>query len=640
MKQNRSLPLLVVLYCSAFIAAFNENIVNTGLIDIMDEFSVSSATAQWLVTGYMIVTAIIVTVVGFLLKRFSLKSIFTCGALIMVTGSLGCMFAPSFALLLAFRMFTSIGTGIFIPSMMNTILIVAPRKRLGTYMSIGGCMITFGPAFAPVVSGLMVTMLGWRSIFLVPTVLMAILLVCGLIFIHPVAESESIHLDLFSVILSAVGLSLFVFGIGEVTTNLLRACVLITCGLAIIAWFVARQNRVDNPLMDLRPMSIKGFSTACILVIVAMMTTFSMSVLLPLYFESAAGTSAFVAGALILIPILVNAATSLIGGRIMDSHGEWPLLSFGFLLIVAGLAFVAVVGRSAGIVLVVVGSVIVYAGVGLIFSPSQTAGLKHLDAELNPYGVAIMSTFIQVAACIGPSLFVGVLSSTTASQLSAGVSSSLANAAGFSAAVLVAACIGACGLLVSFFYARGVRAHAAVPQASRAFSEEPVPTQIMMRDVYKVREDATVEDAVRLLLEHQTGGVPIVDERDHVVGFISDGDIMKAVGKLSPAASDLVSCLAVYRDDATFESRLDETMHANVMELATTRVVSVEESTSIEDICTLFGNQRIKKVPVVSNGTLVGSLNRSDVTRYLMRSFLEHEGRLTETGAPSVAEAG
>ena len=139
--------MLAVLYGSAFVAAFNENIVNVALISIMDEFSVGADTAQWLVTGYMIVTAIVVTVTAFLSKRLRLRTLFFIASTLLVGGSLACLVAPTFLLLLTARLVQAVGTGIFIPSMMGTVLAVAPRKRLGTFLSIGGCMITFGPAF-------------------------------------------------------------------------------------------------------------------------------------------------------------------------------------------------------------------------------------------------------------------------------------------------------------------------------------------------------------------------------------------------------------------------------------------------------------------------------------------------------------
>ena len=76
----------------------------------------------------------------------------------------------------------------------------------------------------------------------------------------------------------------------------------------------------------------------------------------------------------------------------------------GFALIVVGQAIVCLVSRNASIAPVVAAAVLVYAGVGLVMSPMQTAGLKHLPPALNPFGVAIMNTFIQVAASFGPSL--------------------------------------------------------------------------------------------------------------------------------------------------------------------------------------------------------------------------------------------
>ncbi|MFR5093228.1 MAG: hypothetical protein ACLTDR_15695 [Adlercreutzia equolifaciens] len=65
MGNRNNLAMLAVLYGSAFVAAFNENTINVALISIMGEFAVDANTAQWLVTGYMIVTAIVVTVSAF-----------------------------------------------------------------------------------------------------------------------------------------------------------------------------------------------------------------------------------------------------------------------------------------------------------------------------------------------------------------------------------------------------------------------------------------------------------------------------------------------------------------------------------------------------------------------------------------------
>lgn len=464
--------MLAVLFGASFIAAFNENIVNVGLVDIMAEFSVSAATAQWLVTGYMIVTAVVVTLMAFLTKRFSLRSLFFAGSCLLFVGSILAILAPSFPVLLGARLIQAGGSGIFIPSMMNTVLSVAPKSKLGTYLSIGGCTITFGPALAPVVAGLVVTMVGWRSIFALPAIFVAILALFGFFTVRKIAEPQRVRLDAASVVLSAAGLTSFVLGLGQITVNLPLSIASIVLGVGCIAIFARCQSRLDEPIIDLSPLRKPQFLLACLLVVVAMMTTFSMSVLLPLYFEGAVGLTALMAGGLILAPILVNAVTTIIGGRAMDRKGTWPLLPFGFLVISLGLLAAALAGETQQALPVVLASVIVYAGVGLVFSSSQTAGLKHLTRDEHPFGVGIMSTFIQVAACIGPALFVGVLS-TIAGQVQADTGNApAAQASGFAAAVIVAAAIGFVGFLISFIYARRDTARTA-QSADETIMEDP-----------------------------------------------------------------------------------------------------------------------------------------------------------------------
>lgn len=163
-KPNNAL-LLFVVYGSAFLAGFCENLMNMGLMDVMAEFSVDSLTAQWLVTGYMIVATVMVTVMAFLFRRFKLRRLFFAGSALCIAGSVLGLVSTGFPVLMIARLIQAAGLGMFIPMMMNTVLLVVPKNKLGSYMAIGGCMISFGPAFAPVVCGALVTALDWRSVF-------------------------------------------------------------------------------------------------------------------------------------------------------------------------------------------------------------------------------------------------------------------------------------------------------------------------------------------------------------------------------------------------------------------------------------------------------------------------------------------
>ena len=452
--QGKSLVmLLVVLYASAFLAGFNENLVNMALMSIMGEYGVDSVAAQWLVTGYMIVATIVVMCMAFMYRRFKLRPLYFAAAAFTLVGSAMGLFATSFELLMAARLVQAAGSGIFIPLMMNTVLVVAPKHKLGTFLAIGGCVITFGPALAPTVCGALVTSFGWHSVFAVPLAAMAVLALVALFAVKNMGFSPA-HLDIPSAVLSAAFLCALSLGLVELTIDVVLAVGSLAAAAVTAALFVLRQLRCEHPLIDLTPMKSRAFWPSVVLTTIAMMGSFSMSVLLPLYLEGGTGLTAFAAGLLMLVPVLANAGTTLLGGRIMDARGEWPLLPAGFAAIAAGFVVMAALAPTLSLPAAFVAALLIMGGTGFIFSPSQTAGLRTLPQEMNPFGVAISTTFVQIAACIGPSLYTGIMSTAQTGALAAGVDEALATAQGFSIAMVVAACIAAAGCALALVYSR------------------------------------------------------------------------------------------------------------------------------------------------------------------------------------------
>ena len=276
----------------------------------------------------------------------------------------------------------------------------------------------------------------------------------GVKLVQNVGERSNTTLDILSVVLLAAGITAFVYSVGEFSTNPIAGIVTLFAAMVLLGLFAARQLKLEHPVLNVRPMASVRFWPACLLVVVSMMTTFSMSVMLPLYFEGAYGMTALVAGLLILPAIACNAVTSIVGGRVMDARGAWPLLPVGFALIAVGQTAISVTAASMNIGVVVALTVVVYAGVGLVLSPSQTAGLETLPAAEHPHGTALLNTWNMIAASFGPSLFIGLLSSSAATAGAAGVATDVAQAIGFAAAVRVAAVIAVVGFVASLVYAR------------------------------------------------------------------------------------------------------------------------------------------------------------------------------------------
>ena len=609
--------LLLVLYGAAFLAGFNENLVNMALMSIMGDFGVESVTAQWLVTGYMIVATIVVMCMAFLYRRFHLRTLFFAASALSFAGSAMGLVANGFEMLFAARLVQAVGTGIFIPLMMNTIVAVTPKNKLGTYLSIGGCTITFGPALAPVVCGALVTTFGWHSIFVVPMVAMAILFGLGLRFVKNLETSEA-HLDVLSVVLAAVLLTALSLGLVQLTIDVPLALGSLATSALLSVAFVVRQLRCSHPLIDLEPLRNRAFWPALLLATVSMISMFSMSVLLPLYFEGAAGMTALSAGLVILVPVLANAGTTLLGGRIMDKRGEWPLLPLGFGAIALGFIALALAGPTLSIPVVFAAALLMYVAVGFVFSPSQTAGLRTLPPQQNPFGVALMTTVVQIAACVGPSLYIGIMSTGQIAAVAQGASASQAAAEGFSLAMLVASGVAAAGFVLSFLYARAARKRT----AERIGHSVPCLALLMEPDPYTMPADSTVSQVMRAFVDLKVSGLPLVDAAGHPVGFVSDGDVMRYLADRHPVVTGAYSLMKAANDQG-IDERLRELMLLPARTIATEKLIALDADATLEEACSLLASRRLKKVPVVSEGLVVGTVNRSDVLRYAMDTVLQ-----------------
>lgn len=150
MKQKNKVnatAIISILVFSAFIATFNETILNVALSGIMKEMNVTAGTVQWLITAYMIVTSVMVPVTAFLIQTFKTKQLFLSALGLLLVGTICAACSGSFIMLLISRMIQASGTGMMIPIMMNTVLLVSPKEKIGSSMAICVCAISLGPAF-------------------------------------------------------------------------------------------------------------------------------------------------------------------------------------------------------------------------------------------------------------------------------------------------------------------------------------------------------------------------------------------------------------------------------------------------------------------------------------------------------------
>lgn len=137
---------------------------------------------------------------------------------------------------------------------------------------------------------------------------------------------------------------------------------------------------------------------------------------------------------------------------------------------------------------------------------------------------------------------------------------------------------------------------------------------VMTTEVVTVAADTAVEDIARLMVRRGISGVPVIDEDDAVLGIVSEGDLIRRPEIGTEAASSWLSLFSDLDDRARAYLRSHGRRAADVMSRG---VMAVEEDTPLRDIARLLEKRRMKRVPVLRDGRLVGIVSRANLVQAL-----------------------
>ncbi|MCQ6561402.1 DHA2 family efflux MFS transporter permease subunit [Paenibacillus mendelii] len=456
---------MISLLISGFIGMFSETALNIAISDLMQVLHITAPTAQWLTTGYLLTLGILVPVSGLLLQWFTTRQLFIASLSFSIVGTLVAAMAPSFEVLLIARVFQAAGTGLLLPLMFNTILIIFPPDKRGAAMGIIGLVIMFAPAIGPTIAGLLIEHLTWHWIFWLSLPFLLLALVFGILFMQNVSTLTKPRIDMLSILLSTVGFGGIVFGFskaGEGTEGWGNPIVIaaIAIGLISLLIFSLRQLRMKQPMMNLRVFKYPMFVIGLLMVFFCMMIILSSMLILPLYLQNGMGLSAFTAGLLLLPGGILNGFMSPLMGSLFDKYGPRWLVIPGLVLVAAALWFLSGITTASTLALIISLHSCMMVGISMVWMPAQTNGLNQLPPDLYPDGTAVMNTLQQVAGAIGTAVAVSILSNGMSDYLGSSANPldpaevTSAMTIGSQNAFLFAMIVTLAGLAVAFFIRR------------------------------------------------------------------------------------------------------------------------------------------------------------------------------------------
>lgn len=426
-------PMLAMMgmLIGGFVGMFSETSLNIALPQLMAQLGVSTATVQWLVTGYMLMIGIVLPLSSLITKWFTTRQVILFALADFAVGAAISALAPGFGVLLVGRMIQGIATGLILPLMFTVAMQIFPPYKLGAAMGIVGLVIMFAPAVGPTLAGLILGIASWRWIFWLFIPFLAIAFIFAVTSLKNIAHVTRPKVDFISILLSMVGFGSLVVGVslasdyGWASAAVIGSIVL---GIVVLAWYTHRQLTMEHPILNLRAFSIPGFRVGTGLVMVNFGIILSAMYLLPMYIQKGLLVPVALTGIIMFPGGIMNAIVSAISGRMYDQVGARKPAILGFIISMVGALMLALTSAQSTIAYVIAAHVILMIGAPMAMSPSQTHGLNSLTGPVAADGSAIMNTLQQVAGAISTAIATSLLGIGQAAYMANGATNKAADA--------------------------------------------------------------------------------------------------------------------------------------------------------------------------------------------------------------------
>jgi CBS domain-containing protein len=162
-------------------------------------------------------------------------------------------------------------------------------------------------------------------------------------------------------------------------------------------------------------------------------------------------------------------------------------------------------------------------------------------------------------------------------------------------------------------------------------------SDVMTRKVLSVKPEETVEHAANLMLRHGISGLFVVDDKNTLVGVVTEGDLLRRdeIGTQRHRPWWLRVLVSPGRQALDFT----HTHGRRVSDVMTAEVITVTPDTPLEDVVLVMEKQRIKRVAVIENGHMIGVVARSDLMRALLSKVRDTKPAETQTDDRSIRTA-
>jgi EmrB/QacA subfamily drug resistance transporter len=401
--QHRGWILAVMCLALVMVVAGVSMLANA-LPSIAADLDASQSSQQWIVDAYALVLAALLLPAGALGDRFGRRRALIAGTAIFGVASALSAVAGSAGPLIGLRALTGLGAALLMPGTLSTITSVFPPEERAKAVGIWAGFAGAGGTLGILASGALLEQFWWGSIFVVSAVLATLACLGVIAFVPDTRAEEHVGLDPRGAVVSALGIGLLVLGIIEGPERGWSDPLTLTglvAGVLFLGAFVWVELRTEEPLLDPRLFSHRGFATGSASLFLQFFAMFGFFFVSLQFLQLVLGYSTFEA-ALALLPMsLVILPISAVAGTMSERYGHRLVGGIGLAVSAVGFALFATLGTGSGFWAFMLVTIVIGVGAALAMTPATNAIVASLPRAKQGVASAVNDTARELGAAFG-----------------------------------------------------------------------------------------------------------------------------------------------------------------------------------------------------------------------------------------------
>jgi len=392
---------------AVLLQVLDTTIANVALPHMQASLSATQDTINWVLTSYIVASAITLPISGWMADRVGRKRLLLISVVVFTIASGLCATATSLPEMVMFRGLQGIGGAFIVPLAQATLFDINPRDKQGQAMALFGGGVMIGPILGPVLGGYLTDNYNWRWVFLVNLPVGAI---CALLMLRfmPKTDKHERKIDLFGFAMLGIGLAglqLFLDR-GQQNDWFDSWETIIELGVAIGAFwmFIVQMITAKHPLFDRSMFADRNFATGLVFMAVTGVLLLAGLALLPPLLQVLYGYSVLQSGFLTAPRGVGTLISMLLAGRLVGKFDSRALVGIGVVLMGVSLYMMTGFAIDQPARPVIVSGVVQGLGLGLIFVPLQTLAFETLAPKMRTTAAALLNLSRNIGGSVGISV--------------------------------------------------------------------------------------------------------------------------------------------------------------------------------------------------------------------------------------------